>query len=96
MTSAVAQQQEELPVTEKLDFTDRPISDHIRAALETYFNKLDGHRPTNLYDMVINEVERPLLETVLRQTRGNQTRASEMLGINRGTLRKKLRQHGLG
>ncbi len=95
MTSAVAQQQE-LPATEKLDFKDRPISDHIRAALETYFNKLDGHRPTDLYDMVISEVERPLLETVMRQTRGNQTRASEMLGINRGTLRKKLRLHGLG
>ena len=51
--------------------------------------------PTGLYDLVLQEVERPLLETVMHFTHGNQTRAAEVLGINRSTLRKKLRQYGL-
>jgi Fis family transcriptional regulator len=64
-------------------------------ALENYFRTLNGHRPGDLYDMVIGEVEKPLFRTVLNFTRGNQSQAAEILGINRGTLRKKLRQHGL-
>lgn len=64
-------------------------------ALQHYFRTLNGHRPGDLYDMVIGEVERPLLKTVLDYTEGNQSQAADILGINRGTLRKKLRQHGL-
>jgi len=64
-------------------------------ALENYFRTLNGHRPGDLYEMVIGEVERPLLKTVLDYTEGNQSQAADILGINRGTLRKKLRQHGL-
>jgi Fis family transcriptional regulator len=73
----------------------KPLKSCIKTSLENYFRDLDGHNPGNVYQMVISEVERPLLEIVLQHTRGNQTRAAEILGINRSTLRKKLEQHGL-
>ncbi|MCP4040605.1 MAG: Fis family transcriptional regulator, partial [Gammaproteobacteria bacterium] len=57
--------------------------------------QLDGHAPGGMYQLVISEVEAPLLETVLRYTESNQSRAAELLGINRGTLRKKLKQYGI-
>jgi Fis family transcriptional regulator, factor for inversion stimulation protein len=63
--------------------------------LQKYFQNLDGEVPSSIYDMVIDAVERPMLEVVMREAEGNQSRASEMLGINRNTLRKKLSQHGL-
>lgn len=72
-----------------------PLNGHVREALEQYFSDLGGHEPSNLYDLMLNEVERPLLETVMHHAGGNQTRAAAILGINRGTLRKKLRQYGL-
>jgi Fis family transcriptional regulator len=72
-----------------------PLHSCVRAMLDRYFNDLDGHKPGNLYDLVIDEVEQPLLETVLHYTRGNQSKAAEILGMNRTTLRKKLRKYGL-
>ena len=72
-----------------------PLAEAVRQALERYFEHLDGHAPGELYRMVIEEVERPMLECVMRHCGGNQTRAAEHLGINRGTLRKKLKQYGL-
>lgn len=67
-----------------------------RAALEKYFHDLDGQKPaTDLYDMVVREVEKPLLEIVMKNVKSNQCKAAEMLGINRNTLRKKLKLHGL-
>ncbi len=71
------------------------ISACIRGALETYFNNLDGETPSNIYDMVLKSVERPMLEVILQQAGGNQTLAAEMLGINRNTLRKKITEHQL-
>jgi Fis family transcriptional regulator len=71
------------------------LSACVTAALENYFNDLKGHPTGNLYQMVINEVEKPLLEAVMRQVQGNQTKAAQMLGINRSTLRKKLAQYDL-
>jgi Fis family transcriptional regulator len=71
------------------------ISDSVRRALDRYFKDLDGELPSGVYDMVLKTVERPLLETVMRQADGNQTLAAEMLGINRNTLRKKLNEHQL-
>lgn len=73
----------------------QPLRECAEAALRRYFNDLDGHVPGNLYTLVVNEVEEPLLRAVLEFTRGNQSRAAEILGINRSTLRKKLRAHGL-
>jgi Fis family transcriptional regulator len=71
------------------------IDEVIARSLEKYFRDLDGQTPSGVYDMVIQAVERPLLEVVMREADGNQVRASEMLGINRNTLRKKLLNHGL-
>lgn len=66
----------------------------IRRAIDGYFRDLDGEEPSAIYDMVIGCVEKPLLEIVLDKAQGNQTRAAEMLGLNRNTLRKKMKQHG--
>lgn len=72
-----------------------PLNDMVRTALQQYFLDLDGHEPSDLYQLLLTEVERPLLEVVMHYAQGNQTRAAQVLGINRGTLRKKLKQYGL-
>lgn len=72
-----------------------PLNGCVRKALDKYFADLDGHAPGDLYQLMLGEVEKPLLEKVIQHTQGNQTKASELLGINRGTLRKKLKQYGL-
>jgi Fis family transcriptional regulator len=65
-------------------------------ALERYFRELDGFHTADLYQMVMAEVERPLLLATLNYVNGNQSRAATMLGISRSTLRKKLAQYNLG
>ncbi|MDQ2994455.1 MAG: DNA-binding transcriptional regulator Fis [Pseudomonadota bacterium] len=72
-----------------------PLRKLIKAALDTYFEQLDGEDPANLYDMVLEEVERPLLKIVMAFTAGNQSKAATLLGMSRGTLRKKLAQYQL-
>lgn len=72
-----------------------PLSSSVKSALERYFHDLNGERTTGVYDMVLAEVERPLLEIVMRHVKSNQCRAAELLGINRNTLRKKLKQYKL-
>jgi Fis family transcriptional regulator, factor for inversion stimulation protein len=72
-----------------------PLRNHAERALSDYFTSLNGHRPAQLYDMVLREVEEPLFRVVLDYAEGNQSRAAGILGINRGTLRKKLKQFGL-
>lgn len=72
-----------------------PVSACVKNALERYFNDLNGEKTTGVYQMVVNEVEKPLLEIVMRYAKSNQCRAAEILGINRNTLRKKLKQHKL-
>jgi len=75
---------------------ENDMARHVRKALKEYFRDLDGEKPCGgMYDMVMDCVEKPLLEMVLEHVGGNQTRASEMLGINRNTLRKKMHQHGI-
>ena len=73
----------------------RPLHETARNALKEYMQTLEGDDPTELYAMVMREVERPLLECALEHCAGNQTRTAQCLGLNRGTLRKKLREHGL-
>jgi Fis family transcriptional regulator len=73
-----------------------PVAACVKSALERYFNDLNGEKTTGVYDMVIAEVEKPLLEIVMRHTSANQSRAAEILGINRNTLRKKLKRYKLG
>jgi Fis family transcriptional regulator len=71
------------------------LSETVKRVLENYFRDLDGHEPAHLYQLVLQEIERPLLESVMQYTRGNQSKASIVLGLNRGTLRKKLKQYDL-
>ena len=73
----------------------KPLCKHTEDALATYFDTLNGDRPGDLYDLVIGEVERPLFKAVMDYTQGNQSQAAGILGINRGTLRKKLRTYSL-
>ena len=73
----------------------RPLRDSVDEALRNYFQHLEGQDVTDVYNMVLSEVEAPLLESVMNYVKGNQTRASEVLGLNRGTLRKKLKQYNL-
>ena len=70
-----------------------PVASCVKQTLERYFDDLNGEKVTGVYDMILHEVEKPMLEIVMRHTKGNQVRASDILGINRNTLRKKLKQH---
>jgi Fis family transcriptional regulator len=67
----------------------------VKNALDEYFKDLDGQPPHAVYDMVLQCVERPLLEYVLNRAEGNQSKAAQILGLNRNTLRKKLKQYNL-
>ncbi|MEQ1555606.1 MAG: helix-turn-helix domain-containing protein [Gallionella sp.] len=83
-------------MNECIAINENDMARYVRRALQEYFKDLDGEEPcAGMYDMVMNCVEKPLLEMVLEQVSGNQTRASEMLGMNRNTLRKKMLQHGI-
>ena len=73
----------------------RPLSSLTDECLVSYFENLNGHKPGDLYQLVIGEVEKPLFRAVLGYTKGNQSEAAEILGINRGTLRKKLKDYKL-
>lgn len=71
------------------------IQECIRDNLEGYFHDLRGAEPHAVYDMVVNAVERPMLEVVMQRAEGNQSKAADWLGINRNTLRRKLLEHKL-
>jgi Fis family transcriptional regulator len=66
------------------------LAEAVKRALERYFKDMDGETPHAIYDMVLKNVERPMIELVLSRADGNQTIAASMLGINRNTLRKKM------
>ncbi|MBV2130762.1 DNA-binding transcriptional regulator Fis [Rheinheimera sp. SM2107] len=71
------------------------LSNAVQKAVANYLQQLNGQDVNDLYELVLSELERPLLEEVMKYTRGNQTRAANLMGINRGTLRKKLKQYGM-
>ncbi|SHF24078.1 Fis family transcriptional regulator, factor for inversion stimulation protein [Lampropedia hyalina DSM 16112] len=71
------------------------IEECVRVSLQNYFHDLGGEVPSNVYEMVIRLVEKPLLEEVMLQADQNQSKAAEWLGLNRNTLRKKLLEHGV-
>ncbi len=74
---------------------NKPLRKHTEEALDRYFTSLNGDQPGQLYDLVLGEVEEPLFKAVMDYTRGNQSQAAGILGINRGTLRKKLKIYSL-
>lgn len=71
------------------------LAECVKKSLDDYFKHLDGQRPHAIYDMVLGCIEKPLLEYILHKVGGNQSKAAEMLGLNRNTLRKKMAQYGL-
>ena len=71
------------------------LRESVAIAMKNYFEQLDSEQPADIYELVLAEVEAPLMEAVMNYTQGNQTKASLVLGLNRGTLRKKLKTHGL-
>jgi len=74
---------------------ENEVSACVRHALAEYFRRLDGAKPSPIYEMVIRSVEKPMLEVVLDYTGGNQTKAAAVLGLNRNTLRKKMLEYGI-
>jgi Fis family transcriptional regulator len=72
-----------------------PLRTLTEQALDNYFTALNGHAPGHLYELVLREVEEPLFRAVLDYAAWNQSRAADILGINRGTLRKKLKDYGI-
>jgi Fis family transcriptional regulator len=96
--SAVAMHSSQPATVSQLTHSERrkqPLRASVKSALERYFRDLDGHDPDAVYDMVIGQVEQAMLESIMQHTRSNQTRAAEILGINRSTLRKKLKRYEL-
>lgn len=67
----------------------------VKHSIRRYLYELDGTQPDDLYNLVLKQIEQPLFEAILEHTKGNQSRAAEILGLNRGTLRKKLRNYNL-
>jgi Fis family transcriptional regulator len=72
---------------------NQPLHDSVRQALENYLIQLRGQLPSNLYELILAEVEAPLMDAVMEYTKNNQSRAAIVLGLSRGTLRKKLKQY---
>lgn len=75
--------------------TNNDLAACVCDALDEYFKDLDGQPPHAVYDMVLACMEKPLLEYVMKRAAGNQSKAAEILGLNRNTLRKKLKQYNL-
>jgi len=82
-------------VDSQLHSRNRLLSSFTEDAMRSYFKNLNGHKPAEIYRMVLGEVEPPMLQAVMEYTNGNQTLAADMLGLNRATLRKKLKQYDL-
>jgi len=74
---------------------NQPLHDSVRQALENFMVRQKGELPSNLYELILAEVEAPLMEAVMEYTKNNQSRAAILLGLSRGTLRKKLKQYGM-
>lgn len=74
---------------------DSSLSEMVHRTLQDYLDTLGDHDASNIYRLVLDEVERPMLEVMMRYTHGNQSKAAQCMGINRATLRTKLKRHNL-
>ncbi|OXL28485.1 MULTISPECIES: DNA-binding transcriptional regulator Fis [unclassified Psychrobacter] len=83
------------PSLESTSHTHEPLRVHVERVVRQYFAMLGDEIPTDLYELILKEIEQPLLSVVLEKSRGNQTKCAQILGLNRGTLRKKLKTYGL-
>lgn len=95
MTNSIKQQARINAFSVPSEASGEPLSKCVRRAVDNYFCHLNGHETEGLYEMVMREVEKPLLESVMQQARGNQSRAAQVLGMSRSTLRKKLKIHAI-
>ena len=77
------------------DSTARSLSECVEEAMSNYFKDLDGHDASDLYELVISQVEKPLFEIVLKNYNGNISRTAQALGLNRGTVLGRLKKYGL-
>lgn len=73
----------------------QPLSYYVKQSLNAYFKDLNGHYPVKLYALVLEEIERPLFEVAMNHAQGKLSKAAQILGLNRATLRKKLKKYGL-
>ncbi len=77
-------------------YSKNPLKDEVRKAMRRYFNQLDEkNTPINVYELVLKEVEPPLLKSVMKFANNNQSKAARILGINRTTLRTKLKKYNI-
>ena len=79
----------------KFNTKKRSLRTEVKRAIKRYYENLYGQNPIELYNLTLSQIEPPLLEVVLKKCRGNQSQASKILGLNRGTLRKKMAKYGL-
>lgn len=91
----LTQQQYDDAVSTDTETNGPTLADSVRDTVQNYIDTMEGEAIADLYDMVLAEVEAPLLECLLAHTRGNQSRTASILGLNRGTLRKKLKRYGM-
>ena len=78
-------------------YSKKPLRDEVRKAMKRYFNQLDqSNIPIDVYQLVLNEIEPPLLNSVMNFSNNNQSKAAKILGINRTTLRTKLKKYNIG
>lgn len=91
MTTILEKNETSFELTQK----NQPLHDSVRQSLENYLSQLKDQMPSNLYELILAEVEAPLMECVMEYTKNNQSRAAIVLGLSRGTLRKKLKMYGL-
>ena len=82
-------------VSECSESPGKCLADNVQRAMENYFEDLDGHHASDLHALFLEEVEKPFFDVVMKYTQGNITHAAQMLGLNRVTLRNRLKKYGL-
>lgn len=82
-------------INAEVNTTSKPLKECVFSAMKNYYSNVEGNEPSEVYEMLLSQIEPPLLETTMEFTRGNQSKAAILLGLSRGTLRKKLKKYGL-